>query len=357
MKWDTKISGLGLKQKKRGQVYILKYRVNGKQKYQTLGNLNLSEAREKALQILGNKKNLTPSNVTINYIGQRYLEEHSKLHKKSYRKDYEMFKNHISPAFGRDKLEELTVSRFYSYFQVLSKETPYTANRCKEFVSNLYNFSHRLELYNGANPTKGVPKNREMSRSRYASIEEMTRIIEQLKLWPCPTTAMVFMVLIHTGCRLSEILDLQWSDIDSEFNRITLHDTKNGETHFLPLLPEVRQIFDTLPKLSKWIFHSTVTGKQLREVGHAWKKICKKAEVENLRIHDLRRTVGSWLASQGVSENVIGKLLNHKSAQATKVYARMNLEPVSAALKQYTSVISYISSDDRLFNLDSLEFV
>jgi integrase len=71
----------------------------------------------------------------------------------------------------------------------------------------------------------------------------------------------------------------------------------------------------------------------------AWARILKRAGLQNLRLHDLRRTLGSWQAATGASLPIIGKSLGHKSLAATQVYARLNLDPVRAAVNTATDAM------------------
>ncbi len=66
-------------------------------------------------------------------------------------------------------------------------------------------------------------------------------------------------------------------------------------------------------------------------VSKPWKRIRKKAGLQDVRVHDLRRTLGSWLVAAGASLALIGKALNHSNVSTTQVYARLQLEPVRAA--------------------------
>lgn len=77
----------------------------------------------------------------------------------------------------------------------------------------------------------------------------------------------------------------------------------------------------------------------LVEPKKGWSHILKDAGIENLRIHDLRRTLGSWQAITGASLTIIGKSLNHKSPQTTAIYARLDLDPVRASVKKATNAI------------------
>jgi integrase len=70
----------------------------------------------------------------------------------------------------------------------------------------------------------------------------------------------------------------------------------------------------------------------LVEPKKAWATICRQAGLDNVRIHDLRRTLGSWQAMMGTSLQIIGRSLGHRSLQSTEVYARMDLDPVRASV-------------------------
>ena len=84
----------------------------------------------------------------------------------------------------------------------------------------------------------------------------------------------------------------------------------------------------------EWVFPGLGSTGHLVEPKAAWQRICKRAGIEDLRIHDLRRTLGSWQAATGASLPVIGKSLGHKSLGATQVYARLNIDPVRIAVNR-----------------------
>ena len=70
-----------------------------------------------------------------------------------------------------------------------------------------------------------------------------------------------------------------------------------------------------------------------------WKRILERAGIDNLRIHDLRRTLGSWQAKTGASLAIIGKSLNHKNQNTTAIYARLDLDPVRDSINKATSAM------------------
>jgi len=93
-------------------------------------------------------------------------------------------------------------------------------------------------------------------------------------------------------------------------------------------------------KESDWVFPSaTSKSGHLEEPKSAWKRILKKAELHDLRLHDLRRTLGSWQAATGANSYVIGKSLGHKTQQATAIYARLNIDLVRASVEKATSAM------------------
>jgi integrase len=75
----------------------------------------------------------------------------------------------------------------------------------------------------------------------------------------------------------------------------------------------------------------------LKNMKRAWDRIRVKAGIRDVRFHDLRRTVGSWLAGSGESLQLIGKILNHRDVSTTAIYARLNLDPMRQALERNAS--------------------
>ena len=70
-----------------------------------------------------------------------------------------------------------------------------------------------------------------------------------------------------------------------------------------------------------------------------WKRVLGRAGIKNLRIHDLRRTFGSWQAITGASLSIIGKTLNHKTTSTTSIYAKLDLDPVRASVEKATAAM------------------
>jgi integrase len=85
---------------------------------------------------------------------------------------------------------------------------------------------------------------------------------------------------------------------------------------------------------SDFVFPGSGATRHVAEPKTAWYRIRERASVSDVRIHDLRRTLGSWLAVQGFSLPLIGRALNHRSVSTTQIYARLDLDPVRTALER-----------------------
>ncbi len=97
------------------------------------------------------------------------------------------------------------------------------------------------------------------------------------------------------------------------------------------------RLFSALPSRfqSEWVFPSDKRSNQpLVNANKAWSRIRNRAGLADVRIHDLRRTNGSWLAAQGASLPLIGRVLNHSNPTTTAIYARLDLEPIREALER-----------------------
>ncbi|WP_106001357.1 site-specific integrase [Magnetospirillum gryphiswaldense] len=151
-------------------------------------------------------------------------------------------------------------------------------------------------------------------------------------------------LLCLTGCRLNEILCLEWRAIDFLNRRLMLdqHKTDKKGTKAVPLNTDALEVLTKLPRIDGNPF--VIPGRD--GIGHLinlqkpWKRLCKAAELENMRIHDLRHSFASTAASAGVPLQVLGGILGHSSPQTTARYAHLWQDPVRHAAELVGSKIS-----------------
>jgi integrase len=200
----------------------------------------------------------------------------------------------------------------------------------------MFNVARDMKFYAGENPAARIKLFREEKRERFLSPEELRRVNEALILEPNHYWRAYFPLCLMLGTRKSELLSARWSDVDFEQRTLRLPKTKAGRSHLLPLPTQAVEILKSLPSRgqSEWVFPSKNAEKHTVEAAKAWQRIRARAGVTDVRLHDLRRTLGSWLAAQGYSLPLIGRALNHSNLASTQVYARLDLDPVRHALEE-----------------------
>jgi integrase len=353
--YDLKVRGLGVSITSKGTITFIVYRkISGKPERVTLGrypDLSIENARNMALEVNSQfaqgkspaeEKRKAKAELRFQDVFAHYLEKHAKVHKKSWKNDEDQYKLYLARWKNR-KLSTLTQYEIESLHSEIGKNNGlYAANRVLALISVV--FRKAIDWgWISVNPAIGVKKFKEKSRDRFLHGGELPRFFKALTEEPSKTMADFFMISLLTGARKENVLSMQWKDINFD-NRIwTIPDTKNGESLKLPLSVEVADILqsrlsDDVEKL--WVFPSkTSKSGHLEEPKRAWKQLLQRAALEDLRLHDLRRTLGSWQAATGANSYVIGKSLGHKTQQATAIYARLNLDPVRESVNRATAAM------------------
>lgn len=276
---------------------------------------------------------------------------------------------------------------------------PIAANRTLALVSSIFTHAIREGIFHELNPCRAVKKNRHSSRERFLQHDEAEFFFEALR----HDDDLLIVDFIHfallTGVRRGNILAIKWDQISWDRFEWRIPVTKNGESQTVPVPAAAMEILvrrrDARPTdgtASEFVFAGHGITGHLVDPKKAWSRICHRAtalklvasladkahftdaeksqakheaigvpkqaitkyedlaerlgisepsyDLRTLNFHDLRRTVGSWLASSGASLPLIGKVLNHKSPQSTQVYARFMLDPVRSALEQVASSIN-----------------
>lgn len=210
------------------------------------------------------------------------------------------------------------------------------ANRVVALVCAIYNHAINQKLFTGANPASGIERFEEHERERFLSQDEMVRVNKALADELNEYWRAYFPLTLMLGTRKSELLQARWEHVDLNARTLMLPMTKNGKSHLLPLPGPAVSILEGLPsrKSGGFIFPSNGRTGHLSDASGAWQRIRARAKVEDVTVHDLRRTLGSWLAGEGHSLLLIGKALHHRNSKSTQIYARLALEPLRQALEK-----------------------
>lgn len=222
---------------------------------------------------------------------------------------------------------------------------PRTANRAMAMLKAIYNKMIAWHLYDGPNPCEdnSIKKfaSGEQSRSRYLQGEELPRFFAVLATMD--ETFQDFVVLsLTTGARRQNILSMRWRDIQIEHEpqiwTIPGKQSKNGESLVIPLTTQAINILKRRKGAASpdatFVFPAAGKSGHMSTPKRKWKALLDAAGIEDLRIHDLRRSLGSWQINTGASLAIVGKSLGHRSSSATLVYARLQVDPVRDAMER-----------------------
>ena len=242
--------------------------------------------------------------------------------------------------WGKRKLSQFKDTDFSKLHTEIGKEYPTTANRIIALASSLFGYAIERKLFKGTNPAQGIKKFYENTRDRFLQSDELPAFFKSLGEEQNETLRDYFLISLLTGARRSNVQEMQWSQIHLERGEWRIPITKNGDSQTVTLTHEVIEILRARQGNNPtWVFPGTGVTGHIVEPKKAWKRVLERAGIANLRIHDLRRTLGSWQAKTGASLVIVGKSLNHKSPSTTAIYARLDLDPVRESVDRATSAM------------------
>ncbi len=307
------------------------------------------------------------------------------------KRDYsDVLRLYLEPIKSR-KLSHVARQDVKAIHAKVSKKSAAQADRALAVVSSVFNFAADLELFEGTNPASRIQKNPAPSRDRFAQAAELPYLFAAIGE---SSLSDFFLLALLTGARRSNVQAMAWRDLDLDGCIWRIGMTKNGTPQNVTLSPEavaalrarkgttgtspfvfpgegktghlvepkkawaavllrasLRRLLDHLEGLGKLTAEERQQAEQrIAEAPAAaakrYQAIAAALGIEpalydmtDLRIHDLRRTLGSWQAKTGASMAIIGKSLNHKTHQATAIYARLDLDPVRQSVETATSAM------------------
>jgi integrase len=280
--------------------------------------------------------------ITFGQMFDEYMERHAKPHKKSWKQDETCNKLHLDKLKNRQLSSVVHADILARHLAVRDSAGPYSANRMLALVHCVFEKADEWGFYTGKNPARKVKRFREQSRDRFLQADEIPRFFKALAADDNETIKDFLLVCLLTGARRANVQSMSWDQLNIERGTWTIPETKSGHPHTVPLVPEALTILqDRLANSedSTWVFPGTGRTGHLVEIKTAWRRIIKRAKIENLRIHDLRRTLGSWQAATGSTLAIIGKTLAHRNISTTLIYSRLNIDPVRDSMNRATSAI------------------
>ncbi len=359
--WDDDLKGFGVRVHPSGRkVFIVKTRYGGRVIKMTIGPhgaVSPAYARVRAAEIVTDARaGKNPAGrrsraLTMRDLGKRFLNDYVPDHCKpstaeEYRRSVKLF---IDPRIGNLRVPDVQRSHIAALHHDM-RETPYQANRTLGVLSKIFNLAELWELRpDGSNPCRHVKRFKEEKRERFLSDEEYQRLgstLREIEAEGLETTSAIAAIrlLMLTGCRLSEIQKLRWEHVDLDAGELRLPDTKTGAkvVHVGdPAIAVLRGI--DRQEDGPWVIAGRKPGNHLTDLQHPWRRIRARAELEDVRIHDLRHSFASGGLLVGEGLPMIGKLLGHTQVQTTARYAHLANDPIKSAANRIASRIAEVT--------------
>ena len=359
--YDTDIKGFGVRVTAAGaKAFILNYRAGGRERRYTIGaypDWSVAAAREEAKDLkrrvdrgedpMGERHSERGA-PTVKDLADRYTEEHLPKKRPSSRQDDQaMIDQIILQRLGKFKVADLRHADIDRLHREVTKRAPYRANRTAALLSKMFSLAVKWEM-RADNPAKGIERNHEEKRTRHLVSDELARLTAALADHPEQTSANAIRLLLLTGARRGEVLSATWDQFDigaGVWIKPSAH-TKQKTEHRVPLSAPAMQLLSDMKATAhgNCLFPGKSADQPLTEIKHFWAAICRKAGIKDCRIHDLRHTYASILASAGLSLPVIGALLGHTQPNTTARYSHLFDDPLRQATERVGAVVTAAGS-------------
>jgi integrase len=347
--YDSTTPGLAMRVTKAGaRTFVLFRRIHGRpvrMKLGSVGSMSIPDARKAAQQIAG--KAAAGADVvaeraaarlrgrTVGDAFEAWLSV-AKHRKRSWEDDKRLWEIWLKQPLGRRVLAEVSTGELERSTQRIGQDHPRTANKCRALLSTIWNHAMRRGE-TATNPVRFVERFPEHSRERYLKETELQAFLLAVAAEP-PTWRDYFLLALLTGQRRENLSRMRWEEIDlaSGVWNIPAAKSKSKHATMVPLTDLAMGLLQRRRAeiAGEWVFPSYVGSKDgcVREPRKPWLRILKRAGIPDLRVHDLRRSVGTWLGAAGTNSYTIAKALGHQSVRSGEVYVRLGADPVRDAM-------------------------
>jgi integrase len=369
--YDTEVKGLGIRITAAGaKSFIMNYRnEEGRERRLTIGSYGANQwslvaARKRAGDLrrkidrgddpLAEKmdKRTAP---TVSDLCERYEADHLP-HKRpsSQSEDRRMITKIILPSIGNQRVASIHTSDIEALHLSL-KDTPYSANRVLALTSKMFSLALKRQKGEASpwrtdNPCKGVERYPEAKRKGYLKAKEIERLVSALINFHNQKFANVIRLCLLTGCRRGEALNARWDQFDDGIWTKPASTTKQDEDHEVPVSNATQILLKNIlagattkddgHPVSPFVFPGRFSDAPLKWRQREWDEIRTAAMLPKVRVHDLRHTFASLLASSGKSLTLIGAMLGHSNPLTTHRYAHLYNDPLKEAANSVGDIIT-----------------
>lgn len=370
--YDSKLIGFGVRVNYNSKSFFLRYVINGRERKYTIGThpaISCLGAKEIATRIKGDtfrgidpleKRARTNEIPLFKEFANDFLnKKKAELRPKTFG-DYKKYylEKHLLPKFGNMRIDFISRKEIEKFHASFYNSSPIIANRMLTLLISIFNLAISWEIIN-KNPASGIKKFVEDKRERYLSVEEICNLWGMLEQKSNKINGYAIKLILLTGSRKGEVLGARWENIDL-INKVwykpaTL--TKQKKSLHIPLNDQAVEIMLEMKKEivtrdnledckeavfsnEQFLFYNRRTKTSVKDAKTLWHNICKKANIKNARIHDLRHTFASLLLANGVDLKTIGRLIGHSDIRSTQRYAHLTNEALRKIIEGFNLKIN-----------------
>ena len=352
--WDTTVRGLGVRVRTTGgKSWVLLRQDAGGSRRVSLGPVetaSVAEARRACLtrQVAPEPEGRAARRDAVpllrDFVAGEWREANYDRYKPSTKKGVRaLLDTRILPAFGSKRLDRIAPAEVRRWFDDFSRTAPGNANLGLALLRQILNFA-AARGHIDANSARDIQRNRRPVLTRFLSREEVDRlhrVLERQTGRGQRQQADIVRLLLLTGCRRGEIVQLRWSELRDD--TLMLEESKTGPRS-VPLNSQARRILDRQPRNgSPFVFPSPRDPSRPRSHNLTlWYRVRREAGIEDVRLHDLRHTVASHAVMNGVPVPVVSRLLGHSNVRMTLRYAHLGDREIERAAETVGQAIAAI---------------
>ena len=355
--WDGSLAHFGVRVHPSGvRSFIVQTRAQGHMRKITLGRfpeMGIGQARREAAAMLvrlwGGEAVPAPHKTKaplFRDFAARYRERRRHRWKPASLKTFDGYmRNRLMPGFGGMRLDAIDHARVSTWFDAASVDKPGAANRAFDALRAMLAAARQWGdlAEHVPDACANIVRNPRRPVARFldhAELERLGSVLDNHEAdHPCRVAAIRLLML--TGARLSEVLDLKWNEIGElceDGASARLGDSKTGP-RTVWLGPEAAELLRELPRPNgrDRVFPEDLTSQRLYTF---WCRIREEARLPGLRIHDCRHTWASQGVINGVGLTTVGRMLGHRDRETTAIYAHLDDTALRDAAAQAASVIA-----------------
>ncbi len=399
VRWDDDVPGFGVRIYPSGKkAFVLSFRQKGKKRLMVLGrfgaDFTLEEARERARRARVavregddplEERQRAAQGKRLRDLVDAYIERHAKAHKRTWAADERRLNRLVPKPWMTRRADNISREDVAGLHHGIGLKTPYEANRLIENLRKMYNlaiiWAFVPEGY--PNPAQGITRFREKKRKRFLHPDELPALVAAIDAESDVYVRAAIWLYLLTGLRKSELLNARWEDLARNEGVLRLPETKSGDEQSATLNRVAMAILESVPQQEKnpFIICGKMPGTARVNISKPWDRIRWRATVRvwaahedpsarkliaglraeldrepyyaeclaraesqdfklpdglaSLRLHDLRRTVGSWMSQADVDLNKIKIALRHSNIATTLTYARLGADPARDAFEDH----------------------